>query len=85
MRWSVQCGGWFTGAEGELVSPGHPANYANNLVCNYTIEAAGDDTYVVATFEGVFDVEPHSLCIYDKLQAYQVPSSKTTTTTKEWI
>ena len=59
MRWKVGCGGEFTAPTGQIMSPNYPQRYGNNLVCNYTIRA-GPDTYVVASFVGLFDIVSNS-------------------------
>ena len=70
MRWRVGCGGEFTASTGQVMSPNYPDRYGENLVCNYSI-SAGPDTYIIARFIDVFDIENHPVCIYDRLSVYQ--------------
>ncbi len=74
MRWKVGCGGEFDAPTGQITSPNYPQRYGDNLMCNYTIRAS-DDTYIVAHFVDKFDIESHTLCVYDRLSAYQGNSS----------
>lgn len=74
MRWKVGCGGEFDAPTGQITSPNYPQRYGDNLMCNYTIRAS-EDTYIVAHFVDKFDIESHTLCVYDRLSAYQGNSS----------
>ena len=67
MRWRVGCGGEFTGSTGVITSPNYPQRYGNNLICNYTIWA-GPDTYIIANFTDLFDIESISSISYLKLE-----------------
>lgn len=74
MRWKVGCGGEFDSPTGQITSPNYPQRYGDNLICNYTITAT-PDTYIIARFIDKFEIEPHPLCIYDRIAAYQGNSS----------
>ena len=44
------CGAVFTGDTGDILSPGYPGNYDNNLLCNYSI-MVDHNKFIVLTFE----------------------------------
>uniref|UniRef100_A0A2H8TEF1 Cubilin n=1 Tax=Melanaphis sacchari TaxID=742174 RepID=A0A2H8TEF1_9HEMI len=64
--WKSICDGIFTKTSGKIVSPNYPANYPNNLKCNYTISAPGKN--IELTFKS-FQLEG-SKCRYDNLTIY---------------
>ena len=50
---------------------GYPAEYGNNLNCNYTIKTSGPD-YIAATFEETFELEKGRVgCNYDRVEIFQ--------------
>ena len=77
-NWSRACGGTFNSEAGELVSPGYPVSYDNNLNCVYLITAPNQD-YIVATFADLFDVEwyrPHGRrCRYDRVLVQELSAA----------
>ncbi|XP_029345465.1 cubilin isoform X2 [Acyrthosiphon pisum] len=67
VRWSSTCGGVFTQSSGKIISPNYPKNYPNNIKCNYTISAPGEE--IKLTFNS-FELEADHRCRYDSLTIY---------------
>ncbi|PIK55112.1 putative tolloid-like protein 1 [Apostichopus japonicus] len=58
-----------------VTSPNYPANYDNDLMCDYTV-VADDGFYVQLAFED-FDVEDGDDCVYDVLNIYNGATATT--------
>ncbi|XP_026748193.2 cubilin [Galleria mellonella] len=67
------CGGYFTGEQGDIVSPSYNGLYLNNLLCEYKIKT-GPDTKIKIEIKS-FNLERSLKCIYDYLKIYDGPSS----------
>ena len=61
-----QCGGRILSTTGSIVSIGWPANYLNNLDCNWTL-ATPSGTQVELQFE-LFELEESENCVADFLE-----------------
>lgn len=61
----TECGGQFTGIQGNIKSPNYPQNYADNLYCEWLIEV--EDTHTVQLSFLDFSVEMYNgnPCIHD--------------------
>ena len=57
-----------------IMSPNYPNAYNNSLDCQVTIRFAGSDT-VLIEFDPVYEIESHSTCAYDYLDARDGPSA----------
>ena len=57
-----------------IMSPNYPNAYNNSLDCQVTIRFAGSDT-VLIEFDPVYEIESHSSCSYDYLEARDGPSA----------
>ena len=57
----------------EITSPNYPHTYNANQRCNWVIVVPSDNV-IVLTFES-FELEPHSSCGYDSLEAFDGSSS----------
>lgn len=60
------CGGSYDGKSGEVVSPGYPEDYSDDLSCTWDISVK-KGSKILITFED-FAVEEDSKCLYDKLE-----------------
>uniref|UniRef100_A0A3P8SX64 Cubilin n=1 Tax=Amphiprion percula TaxID=161767 RepID=A0A3P8SX64_AMPPE len=76
---STRCGANFTTSIGRVVSPNYPADYPLNSNCDYVIDA-GEQTVVVLNFQQ-FQIEAHSICLYDGLKIYNLDNNGTAITT----
>ena len=57
-----------------IMSPNYPNAYNNSFDCQVTIRFAGSDT-VLIEFDPLYEIESHSTCSYDYLEARDGPSA----------
>ncbi|KAF9421742.1 hypothetical protein HW555_002423 [Spodoptera exigua] len=67
------CGGYYTAAKGELVSPTYDGRYLSNLLCEFKIKTS-EDTKIKIEFKS-FKLERSFRCSYDYLKIYDGPSA----------